>query len=460
MNKESRKVKIGLEIHAYLTTKEKMFCSCKAERNTTSSQIKPNTNICPICTGTPGSKPMRPNEEAIKKILQIALILGCKVNQEMIWQRKHYSWPDLPKGYQITQSGAHSIPFGEKGKFEGIRITELHLEEDPAQWNPETGCVDYNRSGLPLAEIVTEPDFQSAEEVAEWINKFLLTLSYIKAIDKNAGIKADTNVSISKNNFQRVEIKNLSSIENIKAAINFEVQRQESELVQKETRRYDEAKGITTRMRSKEAAEDYRFIPDPDLPIIKIKKQEIEHAKASLPETPQEKLDSLIKKHKIDKKQADVLTSNLELVEFFEEVSAKISPQFALPWVTTELLRVLNYNKVSLEQTEIKTEHFAELLEAVKDNKLTELKAKQILNSFYPKSFSIKSQIKSEGKITDKEKLKEIAEKAIKANSKAVEDYKKGEKNSFNFLMGEIMKLSERRADFVLAREVLEKLLK
>ena len=195
---------IGLETHIQLNTESKIFCSCKAD----SWGDPPNTNICPICTGQPGAKPMLPNKEAVEKVLAIALMLGCKVNDSLVFQRKHYDWPDLPKGYQDTQSGAYSVPLAENGIFEGIRIRELHVEEDPAAWNPETGAIDYNRSGLPLVEIVTEPDFRSAEQVEEWLKTLILTLSYIKALDKNAGIKADVNVSVGRG--ERVEIKNLS----------------------------------------------------------------------------------------------------------------------------------------------------------------------------------------------------------------------------------------------------------
>jgi len=165
-------LKIGLEIHGYLVTKEKLFCNCKNAHKI--KEIKPNTLICPICTGTPGSKPMLPNAEAIKKIIQIALMLNCKVNSEpekLIWYRKHYSWPDLPKGFQNTISGTYANPVGVKGNFLGIGIREVHLEEDPAQWNPETGEIDYNRSGVPLVEIVTEPDFKSSSQVEQWIKQ-------------------------------------------------------------------------------------------------------------------------------------------------------------------------------------------------------------------------------------------------------------------------------------------------
>lgn len=451
------RLRIGLEVHGYLPTKEKLFCRCKAVRHAAKQEIKQNTLICPICTGQPGCKPMLPNSEALTKLIQIALILNCKINPEFSFQRKHYNWPDLPKGYQETVSGAYSIPCAEKGEFQGIKIREVHLEEDPAAWNPETGCIDYNRSGLPLAEIVTEPDFTSSEQVASWLQNLVLALSYIKALDKNAGIKADTNVSLYG---ERVEIKNVNSIEAIKQAIEYEAERQELEKpLKKETRRWDDSEKITVKMREKEDAADYRFIPDPDLPIIKIKRERIEKIKSSLPETPQEKLEKLIKKHKIDQKSAEILQRNFDLAEFFERVSEKIDSKFALPWITTELLRVLNYNKTSLEQVDIKTEHFSNLLELVKQGKLTELKAKQILNDFVPKSFPVKLE-KNEEKIADNGKLGEIIEKVISQNPKAASDYKSGEKNALNFLMGEIMKSSNRRADFKTSLEILKQKLK
>lgn len=455
---KEKNVRIGLEIHGYLQTQEKLFCRCKAERHEAKT---PNTNICPICTGQPGCKPMLPNSEAIKKIIQIGLMLNCKVNNQFTWQRKHYDWPDLPKGFQTTISGAYSIPCAEKGNFEGIGITEIHLEEDPASWNPETGCIDYNRSGLPLVEIVTEPDFKSAEQVSSWLKKLILTLSYIKAVDKNAGLKADVNISINqKVGGNRVEVKNISSIEDIKAAINFEIARQEKQGTLRETRRFDSRKQETLKMRSKEQAEDYRFIPEPDLPIVKLEKNRIEKLKNELPETPQAKLEKLIKKHKIDKKSAEILSNNFELVGFFEKISEKISPEFALSWVTIELLRVLNYNKKTLEEVEIQPEHFLELLEAVKQKKITELKAKQILNSFVPKSHSIKDKLKSSERITNEKEIEKFCLQVITKNKQAVEDFKSGKQESMNFLLGEIMKISNRRADFQVCKKVLLKLLK
>ncbi len=450
------KAKIGLEIHGYINTNEKLFCTCKAEHGAKIS--KPNTNICPICTAQPGAKPMLPNSEAIKKIIQIALILGCKVNKKLTWQRKHYDWPDLPKGYQNTISGTYAIPVGINGKFQSIGITEVHLEEDPAAWNPKTGEIDYNRSGSPLVEIVTEPDFKSSEEVIEWLKQLILTLSYIKAIDKNAGIKADVNISISGG--KRVEIKNINSLKNIQKAIEYEIQRQKREKPKiQETRMFDEKKEITIKMRTKEQAEDYRFISEPDLPVIKIEKQRIEKIKSSLPESPHIKLKRLIKKHRIEKKHAEILTKKLDIVEFFEQVIEKVNPKLAVPWTTIELLSVLNYNKKELEEVDIKPEHFIELLKLIENKTLTELKAQEILRQFIPKSFSPKTHAKKHKKISEKSEIEKIVKQVIKQNPQAIEDYKSGKQEALNFLIGQVMRASNKRADYKTTKEILIKIL-
>jgi aspartyl-tRNA(Asn)/glutamyl-tRNA(Gln) amidotransferase subunit B len=449
-------LKIGLEIHGYLLTKEKLFCDCKAEHGL--KKVSPNVNICPICTGQPGAKPMLPNSSAIKKILQIGLMLGCRINKQFLWQRKHYDWPDLPKGYQTTISGSHSIPVGEKGTFLGIKIREVHLEEDPAKWDPVTGCIDYNRSGMPLVEIVTEPDFKSAQQVSLWLKQLLLTLSYIKALDKDSGIKSDVNVSLYGD---RIEIKNVNSISSIVEAINHEKKRQEKEKPKKrETRAWLPDKKQTIKMREKESSADYRFIPEPDLPLIKLKETEIKNLKNKLPESPTEKLNKLLKKHKIKSKQAEILTSNLELVEFFEQIAKKIPADFALHWVTIELLRVLNYNKKTLNQVNIQPQHFIELLRLVKQKKITELKAKRILNDFIPRSFSPLKQAKKSGRITNKKQIDFIVDKIIKNNQKAVQDFKSGQQSALNFLMGQVMQESNRRADYKTSLEILKQKLK
>ena len=455
MTEKMSKGMIGLEIHVYLVTKEKLFCRCKAVRE---KGTIPNTFICPICTGQPGAKPMLPNKTAVEKAVKVGLMLNCKINEKLIWQRKHYDWPDMPKGYQTTLSGAKAFPVGFDGNFYGIRIREMHLEEDPAAWNPETGEVDYNRSGFPLLEIVTEPDFKSSEQVSNWLKKLLHNLEYLKAVQSNAGMKVDVNVNIP-GKTERVEIKNVNSVENIASAIDYELTRQAKEgSTQKETRRFDTLKGKTIVMREKEGAADYRFISDPDLKEIILDKNFIEKLKETIPESPEKKLEKLIKKYKIGKDDAAVLAKNLDIVEFFEKVAEKIEPKFALHWVTVELLRHLNYNKTNLEGIEIKVEHFIELLQFIKKGKITELQAKQILNKFYPKSFSL-SEEGVEKKIDSENELEKVCKEIIKENKDAVEKYKLGDKKVLNFLIGEVMKKTNKRADFRIVREIMERLL-
>jgi len=451
-------VKIGLEIHGYLDTNEKLFCMCQ----TNGGEVA-NSRICPICTGTPGSKPMAVNLEAVKKLVEIALVFDSRLNfDEMLWQRKHYDWADLPKGYQITMSGAHAKVNAVGGKFKGINITELHLEEDPAQWNPDTGKINYNRCGLPLIEIVTEPEFSGAEQVVEWLKSLILSLSYIKAVRKNAGIKVDVNVSTYG---ERVEMKNLNSLEKIRKAIDYEIARQienyEKGFKQaRETLTFDEKLGKTVRMREKEGAADYRFIPDPDLPVLKIDKRLVMKIKKDMPEMPEVKLERLLKEHKVDEADAKILTKNLELVEFFEElVKEGVDVKKNMSWVTIELLRVLNYNKKSLEDADvdIRPVHLAELIKAVETRKITVLKGKQIMNDFVPKSFSLAEHKEEVGNISE-EAVENLCKQVIDENPKVVEEYKAGKAASLNFLIGAVMRLSERRADFRVVTETMKRL--
>ena len=452
-------VMIGLEIHGYISTNEKLFCRCKTSHGIKLS--KPNTNISPVCTSQPGSKPLLPNEKALDKAIQIALVLNCKINEKLIWQRKHYDWPDLPKGFQSTLSGSHANPVGIKGEFLGIRIREAHLEEDPAAWDPKTGTVDYNRSGSPLIEIVTEPDFSSSEQVVDWLKQLIVALGYIKALDKEAGIKADVNISLPELKGERVEVKNVNSLRNIKTTIESEIIRQKEDVPKvQETRRFDEAKGVTMKMRSKEQAQDYRFISEPDLPVMIISKSKIEQIKKQLPETPQEKLQKLIKKYNIDKKYAEILTKKIELAEFFEKVIEKINPKLASPWVCVELLRALNYSKKELEDVNLEPSHFIELLKLVEDKKITELKAKEILNKFIPNSFSPLKEAEANSKISNKSELEDACKEIIKENPTPVKDYQNGKQEAMNFLIGKVMQKTNKRADFKTTREVLEKLLK
>ncbi|MEK6914715.1 MAG: Asp-tRNA(Asn)/Glu-tRNA(Gln) amidotransferase subunit GatB [Nanoarchaeota archaeon] len=450
---------VGLEIHGYIETKEKLFCDCRNFHDM--KQIKPNVNVCPICTGQPGSKPMLTNKSAVEKILQIALMLNCKIdlNNNLVFQRKHYDWPDMPSGYQRTISGAYSNHVGENGKFLGIRIKEIHLEEDPGAWDPETGNVDYNRAGAPLVEIVTEPDFESAEQLADWMKKLILTLSYIKVLNKDAGIKADVNVSI-KNLSERAEIKNINSISEIKKVIDYEYERHKKEKpIKMETRRWNSSENKTELMRTKERAADYRFIPDPDLPIIKIEKSRLNLLKNNLPETPMEKLDKIVKKYKIEKKDAEILIKNLDIAELYEEVIKEIDAKFALQWIIGEWFSVLNYNKKSMDDVKVNSEHFIDLLDLLKREIITPLKAKDILRKFIPNSFSPLEEAKNSGKIDSYKELKKIIEEVLERNKKSLDDYKNGENKALNFLIGQVMNATQKRADYQAIKKIIEELI-
>jgi aspartyl-tRNA(Asn)/glutamyl-tRNA(Gln) amidotransferase subunit B len=470
-------VKIGLEVHGYLDTREKLFCMCRT--GVEEGNDEPNSRICPICTGTPGSKPMAVNLEAVRKMIQIALVFKSKINMEAVWQRKHYDWADLPKGFQTTMSGPHASVNAKGGRFKGINIWELHLEEDPAQWNPDSGRVDYNRSGLPLIEMVTAPEFSDSEQVVEWLKALVLSLSYIKAVRKNAGIKVDVNVSVGG---ERVEMKNLNSLEKIRKAIDYEIARQtennEKGVVQvRETRAYDESKGVTIKMRSKEDAADYRFVPCPDLAVLKVSKKMVNEIRGEMPEMPEVKLERLLKTHKVSAGDAKILTRNLELVDFFEELvnvaqgKEKIKPRTSadergldvkrvISWVTVELLRVLNYNKKSLEDADvnIRPEHLAELIGAVEAGEITVLKGKQIMNDFVPRSFSL-AEHKGEVSSIDEAAVENLCQQVISENAHVVAEYKEGKAASLNFLIGGVMRLSERRADFRQAGDCLKRLI-
>jgi len=490
-NEKAFPVKIGLEVHGYLDTVEKLFCMCRtggAEvagcRLPVAGTDEPNSRICPICTGTPGSKPMAVNEEAVRKMLQIASVFGSKINMEgLVWQRKHYDWADNPKGFQTTMSGAHAKVNAVGGKFKGVNIWEIHLEEDPAQWNPDSGRVNYNRSGLPLIEMVTAPEFSDSDQVVEWLKSLVLSLSYIKAVRKNAGIKVDVNISTYG---ERVEMKNLNSLEKIRKAINYEIARQleivekaegsgqkAEELLPQETRAYDESKGITVKMRSKENASDYRFIPCPDLPSMRIDSKMLSEVRGGMPEMPEVKLERLLETHKVGEKDAAVLTRNLELVDFFEALvgEGKIGTQMnaderrldvgkMIPWVTVELLRVLNYNKKTLEDedVEILPEHLAELILAVEEGKITKLKGKQVMNDFVPKSFSLRDHKEEIASISE-EAVENLCRQVMSENGHVVEEYRGGKAASLNFLIGQVMRLSERRADFKSVTEVMKRLI-
>ncbi len=456
-------IKVGLEVHGYLkmNSKAKLFCNCKI------GEAQANRNICPTCTSMPGSKPMAPNREAVDRIISIAGMLGCRINSRLLFQRKHYDWPDLPSGYQRTMSGSYSVPVGEEGSFLGIGIADVHLEEDPARWDPVSGNVDYNRSGFPLVEIVTKPEFKSAVEVREWLKKLMTTLSYIEAIDADVGVKSDVNVSISPK-FERVEIKNVNSFRSIIQAIEYEVRRQEKEVkdgkpIPQQTRAWDDSAGVTIFMRSKESAMDYMFIPEPDLPAVILDERWIKSIISMLPEKPAEKIERYIKKMKIDKVDAEVLSSDILLAEKFEKVVAKkIDPVLAARWFRRELLRVLNYNKKELNELEADENHIAQLLKLVAEKKVTDETAKRLLEKLVEKPFDVEKYVREEElvAVSDKSELEKYCKEAIEENKKAVDDYNAGNEKALNFIVGSVMRKSKGKATPQQVNEILKRMIK
>lgn len=453
-------IKIGLEIHAYLKTKEKLFCSCKKS----SKEDEVNVNICPRCTGQPGCKPKLPNKEALFKVIKLGLIFGSKITLRTNFQRKHYTWPDMPTGYQRTVSGSHIVPTGVGGEFEGIGIEELHLEEDPAAWDPITGNINYNRAGYPLAEIVTKPDFNSTDQLRVWLKELILVASYIDAIDENLNIKSDVNISVEEGNFKRVEIKNVNSFTNIVKAAEAEIRRQREVIasggrIVQETRRYNEELDETQFMRSKENAQDYMFIPEPDLPNLVITPEQVEEIRKSIPELPNHKREKY-SKFGLSGEDVEVLISNKYLTQIFEyALEEKLNPKEVGLFLRREILRVLNYNKATfedLESKDIKSE-ISTLLKLLSEGRISYNTAQKIIEKLYDKKFDVEKYVEKEGlvQVQDTALIAELVRKALKEAPKAVEDYKGGNTKSLNFVVGIVMRETKGTAKPQLVNEVL-----
>lgn len=451
------KVKIGLEIHVQLNTKSKLFCGCSTDYK------KPNTVVCETCLGMPGSKP-RLNSEAVVKSLKLAIALNCKVQQKMIFSRKTYFYPDLSKNYQITQL-EYPLAFDGTLKLRNkeIRIKRIQIEEDPAglQHKPNYVLIDYNRSGIPLVEVVTEPDFESIEEVKEFIDKLTTILDYLGMYDpSNFTLRADVNVNLE--GHPRVEIKNMTGTKNIEKALNFEVVRQKSVLAakqqsQQQTMHYDAKTSSTVASRTKETEEDYGYIFDPDIPIIKLDKKFIKRVEEKMPELPQQRIERFIKDYGIKEQDAHVITIEKAMADLFEELSKKFDNEYLLKWMIGPLRKVLNYNKLKFMQTKMKKEHITELLKLMEDNTLTPRAGEFVLREMVVKPNEPQKIMKKLGfKGVKKEGLGKMVKEVIAKNKKAVKDYKKGEKKALQFLIGQVVRKSKGQAN---AKEVAKVLL-
>lgn len=353
------------------------------------------------------------------------------------------------------------MPVGEQGHFLGIGIRECHLEEDPARWDPVTGCVDYNRSGYPLIEIVTEPDFTDASQVREWLRKLMTTLSYVKAAERGMGIKCDVNVSIAPA-FMRVEVKNVNSFTSIIATIEHEIVRQQREPVREQhTRAWSEAEQATKFMRSKEQALDYMFIPDPDLPVVEVTEKMLAAIREELPEKPEQKLKKLLKAG-VEQTTAEVIATDLPLSELFEQLSRSVKPALAGNWIRKELLRVMNDRDAPFDELGLREEHITELLELLEAGSVTEQVGRELLRKLLEKPFSPKQLVKKEGleAIGGAAELERLCKETLAKNPGPAADYRAGKEEALNFLVGQVMKATKGKAKAQEVKGIFGRLLK
>ena len=462
------KVMIGLEIHVQLNTDAKLFCACQTDYG----RAQPNTNICPICAGQPGGKPMAANGKAIRNALRIAAMLAAKPELEapVYVQRKHYFYPDLPSGYQRT-----SKPLARGGSFNGIGIWEVHFEEDPGRYELKEGLVDYNRSGIPLAEIVTAPDMKSPQEAREFLGKLEGYLRYFDLIKDEVGtMRADSNVSIEGG--ARVEVKNINSFSNVYDALSFEIKRQLTQLQQgmpvvQETRHFDENSGITIRMRTKETADNYRYVPDPDIFPIIISRDEWLDIGKDVAELPDARAGRLARQYGINKDDASVLVIEKEFADAYESIAGRFEAQKLANWMRGPLRSQLNYRNLSFRKSGLSDKHLSELYGLFFAGSITDKAADQILMRL------LDSAVKDAGparidlrpmdiakkagllRSADKAALKDACRKAVDENPKAVSDYKGGNQKSLFFLVGKVMQETKGTFDANEAAGILKEML-
>jgi len=451
---------IGLETHVQLNTKSKMFCNCP-----TLGDDEPNTRTCEVCIGAPGSKP-RLNKAVVSKALAIALALNCKINKQMTWDRKSYFYPDMGKNYQITQ---YDDPIGKDGYLmvndHKIRIRRVHMEEDPARLvhpggsilNSDYVLVDYNRSGVPLVEIVTEPDLDSPEEAREYLRQLTSILEHLGVYDSgDFTMKSDCNISLKGG--ERVEIKNVSGLRNPELALKGELARQQRlhGKVKRETRQFNPVDGTTHALRTKESEMDYGYIVDPDLPWLVISDDQIKEVKDSLPELPAGRVKRFVKEYKMNPGQAYTLVSDKALADFFEQsVKGYKNASRVAAWIDTQLLKCLNYNKETIRESKVTPKSFMELIELMDSGVITERLGKELIKDFVSTGVSPKKLVQKKGlgrlELSDLEK---VVGKVLKDNKDL--DLKNNPKQ-INFLIGQVLKATKGQADPNKVRELIKK---
>jgi len=481
---------IGLEIHAELNTKSKMFCSCKNDPD----EKRPNFNICPVCTAQPGTLPVA-NEEAIKKVIKVGLSLNCKIAKESKFDRKNYFYPDLPKGYQISQ---FDMPLCENGYLEvdgkKIRIKRIHLEEDTGSLVHPDGAdyslVNLNRAGVPLMELVTEPDITSGVQARKFAEELQLIFKYLGVSDADMEkglMRVEVNISISKNKKfgTKVEIKNLNSFRVVEKAIDFEIKRQQEVLesggkVIQETRGWHDKKEITFSQREKEEAHDYRYFPEPDLPPLHFEKEYIEKIKSTIPELPQNKRDRFIKEYGLDEKSVEVFVLERDLGEYYEKVISEFESiidgdnhsgkadkkeqkihKLVSNYLISDVKGLLGSQQFVEKDFKITPENFAEFIKMIYEDEISSKVAKMVLENMF-NTWSDPSSIVEENnwrQMKDLGELENAVKQVIEKNPKPVEDYKSGNKNALQFLAGQVMKETRGTANPKEVQEVLKKFL-
>ncbi|ACM23475.1 Asp-tRNA(Asn)/Glu-tRNA(Gln) amidotransferase subunit GatB [Thermotoga neapolitana] len=473
---------IGLEIHVQLSTKTKAFCSCPADV----FELPPNTAICPVCTGQPGALPV-PNEEMIRFAVKTALALNCKIHKYSRFDRKNYFYPDLPKGYQISQ---YFYPIATEGFLEidgdegrkKVRIRRLHLEEDAGKLVHEGdsitrasySLVDMNRCGVPLIEIVTEPDISSPREARVFMEKLRSIVRYLGVstgdMEKGA-LRCDANISVvdteTGRQSNRVEVKNMNSFRFVEKALEYEFERivkamERGEDVERETRGWDMTTKTTVSMRGKEEESDYRYFPEPDIPPVVLSDEYLEEVKKELPELPDEKAKRFMREYDLPEYDAKVLTSSKELAEFFEECVKVVNrPKDLSNWIMTEVLRELNERNIEITESKLTPQHFADLFKLMDEGKISIKIAKEIFPEVF-ETGKMPSQIVEERglvQINDEKLIEELVKKAMEQNPKAVEDYKAGKKKAAGFFVGFVMRETKGKANPELTNKIVQKLL-
>ncbi|MFA6549996.1 MAG: Asp-tRNA(Asn)/Glu-tRNA(Gln) amidotransferase subunit GatB [Candidatus Gracilibacteria bacterium] len=462
-------VVVGLEVHAEISTKSKMFCSCKNEPGS-----MPNTNVCPVCMGFPGQLPVV-NKEALRKGMIAALAINCEIQKFSKFDRKNYFYPDLPKGFQISQ---YDQPLSKAGKVKNIRITRLHLEDDAGKLThvPGGSLCDYNRSGVPLMEIVSEPDIRSAEEAVDYAKELQTILRYVGSSDadmERGMMRFDASVSIRKKgetklNF-RAEIKNLNSFKALASAIDYEFSRQVDldkkgePLEGNMTVGWDDEKQATYIMRSKEGDADYRYFPEPDLPPIIVDDKYIDELKAQVPELPDQKRAKYVGMG-VSEHEGELIALDVDMARYFEAVvvSTKEEPKKVASFITSIFLKHLNDENLSINKSKVKVEHLARLFDLVKEGAISGNMAKgDIFEEMYHTGKNPDEIVSEKGlkQVSDTGAIEVVCKKVVEANPNVVAEYKSGKDKLFGFFVGQAMKELKGQGNPVVINEILKKLL-